>query len=533
MATLVTNPPTTASVVRSGWASTPILLTGTFSPGEWAGAGTLPIPGGYLMVKNDYQYLYLALDLVSDTGNSPGVGDYFWLSFDVNGNRSITPNVDVNYGIYPTLPIRMGRQFYLGPGTWTGLLNQPTSSMARQAFGPGGASPTPHRTWEMRIDLSELGLPHGGIQALTALHFGLRVASTSPGFTYDYPVNFYNDFSNLPEIVLAAGPQDPYGTYAGAVIGGVGLVAATLIVNGRATTAASYTPHVENAAFTSTMHLIGNRATMVNLWSAGARKYRMFRRYGSGSFTPMSQVWSNYRWTGSTFVIESYAPDADGKYDMPNPGLDYSIDDLLFQWNSQGFEPGIHEFRVEFYNAAGTVVPSVPQVLPIFLDNNLPDVRILGIRYRGAAVAPCDIVDILETADPVEVRIRAWDAEGDLRLYTLNAYYGGDQVFSPVLATAAYPGGNWQGVGDLWVAASISPKFPPRTCAYELRLSAWPRTTNGYGYIGYTEARSHVTFRRAGGPKLAMEAGPVRFPLGFSGPEGSILPGSGAPKLGG
>ncbi len=72
------------------------------------------MPGGFILVKNDADFLYLALDLVNDNGNSPGVGDYFWLSFDVDRSGSITPNFDINYGIYPTLPIKIGKQFYLG-----------------------------------------------------------------------------------------------------------------------------------------------------------------------------------------------------------------------------------------------------------------------------------------------------------------------------------------------------------------------------------------------------------------------------------
>ena len=524
------------AVVRSGWASSPIFVTGTFNPGEWTGAGTLPIPAGHLLVKNDDKYLYLALDLVGDTGNSPGVGDYFWLSFDVDGNRGITPHVDVNYGIYPTLPIRIGRQYYLGPGTWTGLQPGPSTSLARQGFAASPYSPTPHRIWEMRIDFAEIAASLSGSGGLTPLRFGLRVASSSPSFVYDYPSGFYTSFNNLHEIWLALGPEGAYppGT-AGVVIGGVGLIPATVIAGGRATTAAGYVPHVQNAAFGGTMNLIGNRVTMQSLWTAGARKYRVLHREGvAGAFAPIRQSWSNYRWTGTTYVLESYGPDADNKYDMLNPSLDYSIDDLLFQWKSGGFVAGIHEFQAQFFNAGGGAVPSPPQTLQLFLDNNLPQVQILGLRYRGTDISPCAIVQILETPDPVQVHIRAFDPEGDLLRYALNAHYGADQVFSPPLASAGYPGGNWQGVSDLWVSAPVAPnKFPPITCAYQLRLSAWPRVTNGYGYIGYTEATDHVTFIRAGAAPVPIIRFRGEFPFGFAGAEHTIQPGKESGKLGG
>src|SRR5262249_52469722 len=133
------------AAVRSGWASAPVAVSGTFSPGEWTDAGVLPMPSGVVLVKNDANFLYLALDLVGDTGNSPGAGDYFWLSFDVARNAAITPNFDVNYGIYPALPIRIGRQYYLGPGAWTGLLATPSPSSAQQGFAATPRSATPHR----------------------------------------------------------------------------------------------------------------------------------------------------------------------------------------------------------------------------------------------------------------------------------------------------------------------------------------------------------------------------------------------------
>ena len=82
--------------VRSIWASPPIDITTPFNPAVWAGAGELALPVGRVLVKNDHSFAYFALDLTGDTGNSPGVGDYVWLTFDVDGNRAITPRVEIN-----------------------------------------------------------------------------------------------------------------------------------------------------------------------------------------------------------------------------------------------------------------------------------------------------------------------------------------------------------------------------------------------------------------------------------------------------
>jgi hypothetical protein len=519
------------AAVRSRWAAVAPALSGTFSPGEWSDAGVLPMPGGFIMVKNDANFLYLALDLTTDTGNTAGVGDYFWVSFDVDRSMTITPYFDVDYGIYPTLPIRIGRQYYLGPGTWTGILGEPSQSAVQQGFAASPHSATPHRIWEMRLALSEIGISSLGNTTSPYVRFGLRVASTSPSFVTDFPPGFYTNFASLHEIYLATGPSEIYppGT-AGPVIGGVGLIPATTISGGRATTAPTYVPHVTNAAFGGILNFIYNRPNVVALWGAGARKYRILHRVGtSGSFAPLRRTWSNYRWTGSTYVLESFGPDNNDRYPLKDPSFDYATKDLLFQWNSAGgggdpaIPTGLHEFQVEFRNSSGAVVASPSQTLQLYIDNAMPELQIYGIEYKGAPVQPCSIVEITETPDPVRVRFRAYDPEGDLLSFALRAYYGGSGTPAINLLPAgmgSYPGGNWQGVADQWVNCPTSPvRFPPVTCAYQIRLSAHPRVTNGYGYIGYNETMTHVTFRRPGAPVFVL-AEPLEIPFGFrAGPE--------------
>jgi len=514
------------ATVISHWTTTPPLLSGTFTPGEWTNAGVLPMPGGFILVQNDNKFLYLAIDLVNDTGNSPGVGDYFWLSFDTNRDATITPRADVNYGIYPSLPIRIGRQFYLGPGTWTGILGGASQSAAQQGFGPSPRSATPHRIWEMRLALSEVGVPTLGDTTLPFLRFGLRVASSTPSFVTDFPPAFFSNFAGLHEIFLAVGPDAGYvpGT-AGPAIGGVGLIPATTISGGRATTVSPYLPTVTNAAFGGVLNLIYNRPNVTALRAAGACKYKLLHRVGSSSddFTPLRRTWANYRWTGTTYVLEYFGPDAADSYELKSPSMDYSTKDLLFQLDTGGtlgYPPlatGIHEFQVIFLNAGGATVRSAPQMLELYIDNALPELQLYEIRYKGAVVAPCSIVDITETPDPVQVHFRAYDLEGDLGAFSLYAYYGGPTTAPLNLLPAgmgAYPGGNWQGVADQWIDCPISPKFPPVSCAYQFRLSASPRVTNGYGYIGYTEATSHVTFRRPGVAPFSI-AKPLMLPFGF------------------
>ena len=112
-------------IIKSSWAGTPISLDDQLEDAVWSGAqdNKMKFDGGFMLAKNDAKYLYVVLDVVKDTHNDPGTGDYFWFTFDRNRNRAITPNYDVNYGNYPGNPNKMGRQYYKGAGRWTGLLN--------------------------------------------------------------------------------------------------------------------------------------------------------------------------------------------------------------------------------------------------------------------------------------------------------------------------------------------------------------------------------------------------------------------------
>ncbi len=526
------------ATVKSTWAASPINANGLLSPTEWAGAGKMVIPAGIMMVKNDNNFLYIALDMVGDTGADPGVGDYFWFSFDCNGNGAITPGLDVNYGIYPTLPIRIGRQYYLGPGMWTGLLNTPSPAVANTGFGPSLNSRRAHRIWELRIPLAEIGITDLGTYPYPALHFGLRVASSNPAFTFDFPSGFYANFSNLHAILLAKTPSLIPGV-AGPVIGSVGLIPATTpqISGGYATTAPSYYLHVDEAAFGGTLNIIGNRTTMQNLWAAGARKYKILHRAGSSAaFTPLLQSWKNYRWNGTVYALESIAWDSLQMYPLPDPSADYSIDDLLMQWNTIG-STGIHELSVEFYrdDTAHTVVPSVPQTLQLMIDNNLPFVDIINVLHDTVPVAACAMETMTSATDGVQLKITVNDLEAHLKEFALTAHWGNGAsatVYSESYPAHRNPLHQWNGV----TAQVVPPSewVPPVTCAYQFRLAATARVTNGYSYIGYVEDTYHVTLIKPsviGIPRAARLSESI-MPLGQLIGETAPKPGIEPKKLG-
>ena len=197
------------SIIAS-YATTAPAIDGQVGFGEWEIGNQIPLDNGFITVRNDQHRLYILVDLLADTGDDVAPSpDYFWLTFDVNADAEITPGVDLNYATAPSTG-NMRYQFYLGPGSWTGL--QPDTFSAKgRGFGcffadgsltvnffPFSLNCSAHRVWEFGIDLAEIGA-----QAGDTVSMGLRVSSPNPPFTEDVPTNFFTDFTNLIQVQLA------------------------------------------------------------------------------------------------------------------------------------------------------------------------------------------------------------------------------------------------------------------------------------------------------------------------------------------
>lgn len=488
----ITTPLLFALPLRSEWAVNPVDINKPIMAGDWGGAGSLKFSRGYVMAKNDANFLYLTLDVVSDTGNDGGTNDYFWLTFDNNRDRAITSGVDVNYGLYPGQPNKLGRQKYLGPGTWTGLLADPSNSAVVQEFGSSPNSDVSHRIWKFRLELSEINVALYWPFSTPYTYFGFRVKSSNPGFTTDFPSDFHRDFTKLRQLILSRKPTIPVKDL-GPLVGSIGLIPTTKInPSGRATTDSGYYHFVENAAFGGTLNLIGNRTKLQQLYAAGNRKYKVeIAGPGGGSFTKLISNWSNYQWNGSTYNLESFAPNAFGYYQMANPATDYSIDDLLIQFPTTGLLPGLYSVKVTFY--IGTSYTEIDsQVVKMFIDNHVPSAIIESVRHGGNEVSACAIETIGAAPDGVNFRITANDPEGNLRSVNFYSTYG-DGLSSSVYSAGYTPAmGNWTGFVNKLIPASGNWR-PPQSCAYSFVLSVSARTTNGYSWVGYNNTHRNLT----------------------------------------
>ena len=82
---------------HSNYAATAPRLDGVVDYGEWNISNEIPFHSGFITMSNDDIRLYILIDVTSETANDPN--DYFYVTFDTNGNGKIDPNVDLNYGV--------------------------------------------------------------------------------------------------------------------------------------------------------------------------------------------------------------------------------------------------------------------------------------------------------------------------------------------------------------------------------------------------------------------------------------------------
>lgn len=477
--------------LRSEWAVNPINLNTPVSSGDWDDAGKLKFPKGYVLAKNDARFLYLALDVVDDTGNDTSTNDHFWLTFDNTRDRNITANVDVNYGLYPGKPNNLGRQKYLGPGRWTGLLSDPSQSEVVQEFGTSANSDTPHRIWKFRIELTEINVSLSWPFSTPFTYFGVRVKSSNPSFTSDFPTKFYEDFTKLKQLILSRKPTIPFRDL-GPIIGSVGFIPTTMINSqGRATTASSYYHFVENAAFGGALNLIGNRTKIREYYTAANRRYMVEIAAPGGEFTKLISNWSNYKWDRSTYALESFAASPDGYYLLADPADDYSIDDLLIQFPTSGLLSGLYRFKVTFFEGNSTRSHG-SQVIQLYIDNHLPSVIIESVRHGSSEVSACAIETVGAAPDGINFKLTAHDPEGNLREVSFYATYGdglSQSIYSKEYSSTML---NWAGFTNKSIPESGNWR-PPQSCAYSFVLLAKARTTDGYRWRGQISTHRNLT----------------------------------------
>jgi hypothetical protein len=491
------------------WATSAPTINGAIAPGEWNNAKATTLARGQMRTMNDLAYLYVLLDVTADTGNDPiaivgNNSDYFTLAIDVDQNRAVTPHVDFIYSTCQNGDSFV-KSFYLTASSFTGCQDVVPASRGKAGFGPTFNSATPHRFWEFRLSLAELGVDpttwttSGGLRPHVRLNVGLH--SYTPSFTSAQPMgNLWPNFaSDVFQVDLASGSSFPPGS-TGPTFAGVGLVPANYIdTAGYANINIANYYSATNAPFGGKLNVFGHWNT---LYAGGARKYRVLSSRNGGPFTPLRQTWTNFKFNGTTWSPIAIGPAANDSYPVPPPTETWYLPNLLVSWQSDTFANGTYRLKLELLDAVDSPLAAPPDnSLTLFVVNTPPTVTINNAYYAGSAICECGIVTQGDFPRGFTFDITVNDPNGALNSYALGGTFGNNHSI-PTIASDLYTNGHinedgarrWEGENNKVVPGGflVLPWRASRSCAYTFTLSASSRVQNGYGlvfpYVAYNKS---------------------------------------------
>jgi hypothetical protein len=500
--------------VMRRWANTSPVIDGVVSPGEWAFAQSTPLAKGRLLTMNNGSYLYVLVDVTADTVNNPpagggaNTGDWFRLAFDIDLNHAVTPHVDLDYS-----SCNDGREFVksirLSPNSWSGCTTVDPDSRGKVGFGPTLNSAVPHRFWELRLDLNEIG-QHPALWSWLPLsnprvRFNVTTRSEAPAFNVSQPQNTISpDLTDLFQLYLATSPVYPGGS--GPLFMGVGLIPATFIgSDGYANINQAGYYYATNAPFGGDLRVFGRWSTL--RYSLGAAKYRILLSRDGGPFTRLRHSWVNYKWNSLTWAPQTIGPDSNDAYDVPSAlELWYNPNQIL-GWqtgiSSQGnFPDGTYRMKLELLNGVGAVLPSpAGNLMTLKVVNRKPTVAINNIQYDNKDICECGIVTQGSAPRGFSFDITVDDPNGALNAFYLYGTYGHAGSTGTIYSDSYAHGGanlgvpffvnhinadgpkRWNGVTTLEVPLGAQQWRAGKSCAYSFILSANSRVQNGYSTL--------------------------------------------------
>jgi hypothetical protein len=493
--------------VARRWAATAPVIDGVVSPGEWdsATATTIAESGttfAQMRTMNDGTYLYVLLDVTYETVNNPiqtsaTNGDFFALYIDKDLNYAVTPNVDFFYSTCQNGQVFV-KAIELSQYSSTGCETVAAGSLGTNGFGPSLNSSTPHRIWEFRLSLSELGVDTTtwttSSGSVPKVRMNVSIESTDPSFYIAQPdPNTAPNLALMYQIDLATFPSFPSGT-TGPIFAGVGLVPANYIDSrGYANINIADYYYASNAPFGGSINVFGNWNTLRLAY--GAARYQVLYSFNGGPFTYLVQTWTNFKWNGTTWVPNAIGPDAVNSYPIAEPWELWYLPNLLMSWQTGKFGDGAYVLELQLLDAGGFPLSSPPgNSLTLFIDNTPPSVMINEAYYDGTAICECGLVTPgpCVTENPLTYHgftfnVTVNDLNGALNAYSLGYTYGNNMsggIFSdsyvPSHVNADGPE-RWDGITNS--VLPFPPFCAPAPCAYTFILSASSRVQNGYGAV--------------------------------------------------
>ncbi|MBM4412999.1 MAG: hypothetical protein FJ040_06075 [Chloroflexi bacterium] len=201
----------TASAVSS------VIIDGIISRGEWPRTGALRFAQGNITVTRDALRLYMLVNVTGDTNSQTGATEYASVSFDVNKDGRITPNVDVRFTLLASGV--MCKQTYTsasalsrcdttnvekssGVSTFNCFVGDESRTVALPTYA---TKCTAHRAYEFAFDLVEIGAM-SSVGTASAPRFAVEVSSLTPKFKVSLPAVINNSgeytIANLANVRL-------------------------------------------------------------------------------------------------------------------------------------------------------------------------------------------------------------------------------------------------------------------------------------------------------------------------------------------
>jgi parallel beta-helix repeat protein len=262
-----------------------------------------------------------------------------------------------------------------------------------------------------------------------------------------------------------------------------------------------------------------------NLWvhglfgssDASVRYYKILAAPWSGGsppaaadFQPVTDPLSKIRYTIGpggvvTSTLVSIGPDSNGMYQRTESGY-WAHPDLKIIWNTLALPNGRYDLICKAYNVALAEVPLPANTLSritVRIDNSAVEASINAVKdMMGVTIPECGIIPLATATQNLQFDITASHPGGFLRDFTLDVLYGRNR-YGGVIAADRYVGSHdsapptWFGVtgaiSNSAPAHASGALLPWTSCAYQFRLTAWARTTDGFGHLYYKTFSDHYS----------------------------------------
>lgn len=246
----------------------------------------------------------------------------------------------------------------------------------------------------------------------------------------------------------------------------------------------------------------------------GVRYYQILLGKWTGD-TPPDELTGYTALTDALYKIK-YTPQGDGtvKIELINLGAKtikgvancyeltwhewWSNLDLRVIWNSMAAPNGKYTLKCRAYRDhpvnPDLLLPYSPMPndldhFTVMVNNTFCNATINKVMYdNGNEIPECGMISLATDTENLKFDITAQHPDGYLRYWVLDAMYGKNQ-HAGVIAQSTYPGvvppNDWPGVVNAVYNSEDGSLVPWQNCAYQFRLRAYSRITNGFGYFDY------------------------------------------------